>query len=72
MAILKPLLFLKFWSILNVTSPTVGRNKRDITRDAIKSPDDWKLEFLLEFGSLIEIWQNTGVSAHFELNTVTF
>ena len=33
-------LFLKFWSILNVSSSTIGKHKRHIARDPLKSPDD--------------------------------
>ena len=32
--------FAKFWNIINVSSPTVGKHKRDIFRDPVKSPDD--------------------------------
>ena len=41
-------LFAKLWFVLNVATPTVGKHKRDITRDPIRSTDDWKLQFLLE------------------------
>ena len=33
-------LFLKFWSIINVFSSTIGRGKRDNVRDPVKSPED--------------------------------
>ena len=42
-AVLK--LFTKFWFILNVSTPSIGKHKRDIVRDPIRSPEDWKLEF---------------------------
>ena len=48
-------LFLKFWSILNVSSPTIGKHKRDIVCDPIRSPDDWKLDFLLDFGNYVTV-----------------
>ena len=32
--------FAKFWNIINVSSPTIGKHKRDIFRDPVKSPDD--------------------------------
>ena len=40
-------LFSKLWSVLNVSSTTMGKHKRAITRDPVRSADDWKLEFLL-------------------------
>ena len=55
-------LFLKFCKVLNVSSSTIGKHKMDITQDAVKSPDDWKLEFLLEFGSYVSAWENSKVS----------
>jgi len=55
-------LFTKFWSILNVASPSIGKHKRDIVLDPVKSPDDWKLEFLLDFGKYIAVWENSTVS----------
>jgi len=55
-------LFLKFWSILNVSSPTIGKHKRDIVRDPVNSPDDWKLDFLQDFGSLMTVWEHSTVS----------
>ena len=32
--------FAKFWNIINVSSPTIEKHKRDIFRDPVKSPDD--------------------------------
>ena len=32
--------FPQFWNIINVSSPTIGKHKRDIFRDPVKSPDD--------------------------------
>ena len=43
-------LFLKFWSVVNVSNSTIRRGKRDNVRDPVKSPEDWKLNFLLNFG----------------------
>ena len=40
--------FTKFWNIINVSSPTIGKHKRDIFCDSVKSPDDWKLDYFLE------------------------
>ena len=55
-------LFLKFWSILNVSSSTIGKHKRDIARDPLKSPDDWKLDFLSKFGNYVTVWEHSMVS----------
>ena len=46
-------LFAKLWSVLNVSSPDIGMRKRDIFRDPVRSPDDWKLDFFVDF------WENT-------------
>ena len=59
-AVLK--LFAKLWSILNVSSPTIGKRKQDILRDFVKSPHDWKLEFLLDFGKYATFWRDPSVS----------
>ena len=59
-AVLK--LFTKFWFILNVSTPSIGKHKRDIVRDPVRSPEDWKLEFILDFGSYISAWENAKVS----------
>ena len=55
-------LFLKFWTILKVSSPTSGKHKLNILQNAVKSPDDWKLEFLVDFGSYVSAWENSTVS----------
>ena len=60
-------LFLKFWTILNVSSPTSGKHKLNILQDAVKFPDDWKLEFLVDFGSYVSAWENSTVS---DFNTI--
>ena len=60
-------LFLKFWTILNVLSPISGKHKLNILRDAVKSPHDWKLEFLVDFGSYVSDWENSSVS---DFNTI--
>ena len=43
-------LFAKLWSILNVSSPTIGKPKQDILREPVKLPHGLKLKFLLDFG----------------------
>jgi len=55
-------LFSKFWAVLNVASLTIGKHKRDIVRDPVRSPDDWKLEFLINFGKYVTVWENSMVS----------
>ena len=54
-------LFSKFWSIVNVKSLTTGKHKRDIIRDVVKSPNDWKLDFLLDFEKYIQVWENSKI-----------
>ena len=55
-------LFLKFWSIINVSSSSIGKHKRDYVRDPVRSPEDWKIEFLLDFGRFVTSWENSMVS----------
>ena len=55
-------LFAKLWSIFNVSSPTIRKLKQDILRDSVKSPHDWKLEFLLDFGKYATFWRDSSVS----------
>ena len=63
-------LFAKLWSVLNVATPTVGKHKRDVTRDPIRSTDDWKLQFLLELENYASFWKNSGVSYLLVLSVV--
>ena len=55
-------LFAKLWSILNVSSPTIGKRKQDIFLDPVKSPHDWKLEFLLDCGKYATFGRDSSVS----------
>ena len=55
-------LFLKFWFIVNVKSPTTGKHKHYIIRDVVKFPDDWKLDFLLNFEKYVQVRENSKVS----------
>ena len=55
-------LFLKFWSIINISNSTIRRRKRDNVRDPVKSPEDWKLDFLTNFGQFVILWENSKVS----------
>ena len=52
-------LFLKFWSIINVANSSIGRHKRDYVRDPIKSREDWKLDFLLNFAQFTALWESS-------------
>ena len=52
-------LFSKRWSILNVLYPDLGKRKRDIFRDPVRSLDDWKLDYLLDFSVYIIYWENS-------------
>ena len=55
--------FAKFWNIINVSSPTIGKQKRDIFRDPVKPPDDWKLDYFLEVEKYLTFWENSMVSS---------
>ena len=55
-------LFAKLSLILNVSSPTIGKRKQDILQDPVKSPHDWKLELLLDFGKHATFWRGSSVS----------
>ena len=61
-------LFAKLWSVLNVSSSTIGKHKRHITWDPVRSAEDWKLKFLLEFETFATVWKNSSVSFDFVLN----
>ena len=56
-------LFLNFVNI-NVSSFTIGKHKRDIARDPLKSPDDWKLDFLSKFGNYVTVWEHSNMSKY--------
>ena len=55
-------LFAKLWSVLNVSSPDIGMRKRDIFCDPVRSPDDWKLDFFMDFSAYIIFWENAKVN----------
>lgn len=59
---------LKVWNIMNVKTPSVGKRKRDNTKDPIKSSYDWKLSVLKEFIDFLDAWQSNGCG----LSTETF
>lgn len=54
--------FLKLWNVLNVKNTSIGKHKRDISRDPILSAGDWKLTFLEQFADFFEVWEAFGVS----------
>ena len=47
----------KLWDILNVRTTTIGKRKRDITRDPIRSVNYWTLDYLLQFADFLEAWE---------------
>ena len=55
-------LFAKLWSVLNVSSANIGMRKRDIFRDPVRSAEDWKLQFLLDFREYIVFWESSKVT----------
>ena len=55
--------FAKFWNIINVSSPTTGKHKRDIFCDPVKCPDDWKLDYFLELEKYLTFWENSKISS---------
>ena len=54
-------LFSKFWFIVNVKSSTTGKHKCYIIRDVVKSLNDWKLDFLLNFEKHVQVRENSKV-----------
>ena len=55
-------LFAKLWSVLNVSSPDIGMRKRDIFHDPVRLPDDWKLDFFMDFSAYTIFWENAKVN----------
>ena len=55
--------FAKFWNIINVSLPTIGKHKRDIFRDPVKFPDDWRLDYFLELEKYLTFWEDSMVSS---------
>ena len=54
-------LFRKLWNVLNVKTSSIGIHKRDVSLDAIRSCEDWKLEFLNECLRFFNIWRDSKV-----------
>lgn len=54
-------LFLKLWNVLNVRTTTIGKHKRDSSRDPVTSANDWKLLFLEEFADFLDEWEKAKV-----------
>ena len=52
-------LMIKLWNIINVKTRTKGKHKRDYTMDPVRSSLDWKLEFLREFASFLQKWEDS-------------
>lgn len=55
-------LVLRAWNIMNVRTPFVGQAKRDSSKEPIKSCNDRKLEYLLDFADFLERWKESEVS----------
>ena len=53
--------FMKLWNVLNVKTTSIGKFKRDITRDPVQSTDDWKLKYLDDMATFFELWQSFGI-----------
>ena len=49
-------LFMKVWNVMNVRTTSIGRHKRDTSRDPVRSSSDWKLCFLEEFTDFLSRW----------------
>ena len=49
------------WSIVNARSAYHGKQKRDITKDVIRSTVDWKLMFLELFVGFLDRWRHSGM-----------
>ena len=60
---------IKFWKILNVKSPNIGQNNRDLYRDPVRSINDWKLDFLEEMQQFFYKWS---ISSTHGLSKETF
>ena len=55
--------FAKFWNIINVSSPTIEKHKREIFRSPVKSLDNWKLDYFLELEKHFTFSENSMVSS---------
>lgn len=53
--------FMKLWNALNVKTTSIGKFKRDITRNPVQSTDDWKLKYLDDMTTFFELWQSSGL-----------
>ena len=51
----------QLWKILNVKSPNIGKHKRDIFRDPVRSSYDFKLEFLHDFFTFLNEWESASL-----------
>ena len=52
-------LIIKLWNIVNVKTSTKGKHKRDSTMDPVRSSLDWKLNFLRDFASFLQNWEDS-------------
>ena len=49
------------WSVMNVFNTTAGKHKRYNFQDPVKSTDNWKLEYLLNFKNFIKVWKDSQI-----------
>ncbi len=59
---------LKLFNVINVKTPTLGKKKRDYTRDPVRSVTDWKITFLNEMATFFEKWEHSGGPGMEQLN----
>jgi len=50
----------KLWNVLNVKTTSIGKRKRDPSKDVISSILDWKIEYLEQFCNFLENWKRAG------------
>ena len=52
-------IILKYWKVLNVKTPHLGKQKRDFCRDPVNNVNDWKIQYLQEFAQFLTIWHES-------------
>jgi len=52
-------LVVKLWNVMNVKSSAKGKQKRDVTKDPVRSSLDWKLDFLRECAEFLLRWEQS-------------
>ena len=51
--------FMKLWNVLNLKTTSIGKFKREITRDPVQSTDDWKLKYLVDMTTFFDRWHSS-------------